>query len=53
LTIRQLLPIIVKNEGFSALYRGFWVNCLRDVPGWGIYFYLYEYTKAISKRLRD
>ena len=50
LTLRKCLPLIVKNEGFFALYRGFFANCIRDVPGWGIYFYAYELIKDKSRK---
>jgi solute carrier family 25 carnitine/acylcarnitine transporter 20/29 len=36
---------IVKNEGYPALYKGFWATMWRDVPGWGVYFWAYEYLK--------
>lgn len=45
-----MLPVIIKNEGFFALYRGFAANCIRDVPGWGLYFYSYELLKDLSQR---
>lgn len=30
-----------------ALYKGFLVNCMRDVPGWGSYFFTFELVKDI------
>ena len=39
---------ILKNEGFLGLYRGFGMGVLREVPGIGLYFGLYEEIKAIS-----
>jgi hypothetical protein len=43
------LPKIIKNEGFKGLYKGFWPTFIREVPGWGSYFYAYEALKDILK----
>lgn len=39
----------MRNEGFSGLYKGFWVLVARDVPGWGAYFLAYEWLKSLFK----
>lgn len=52
-SLRKMLPTVVKNEGFFALYRGFAANSIRDVPGWGLYFYFYELYKDLSKKYSD
>lgn len=37
---------IVKNDGFSGLFRGFVLTVLRDVPGYTAYFGAYECCKS-------
>ena len=44
---RQLVPEIVRTEGYRGLFRGMPVQALRDIPGWGIYFYSYEVFKVM------
>ncbi len=44
---RTLIPEIVKTEGYGGLFRGMSVQALRDIPGWGIYFYSYEVFKVL------
>ena len=44
---RTLIPEIVKAEGYKGLFRGMSVQALRDIPGWGIYFYSYEVFKVL------
>lgn len=48
---REMVPEILKTEGYRGLYRGFWATFWRDVPGLGFYFYIYEYLK-LSARLK-
>ena len=36
---------IIANEGIAGLYKGFGVMLLCAVPGWAIYFWLYEFLK--------
>lgn len=48
---RQMIPRIVESEGYRGLYRGFWVTLMRDVPGWGVYFYSYEVFKKLFYRI--
>ena len=45
LNYREYIPKLIANEGFVALYRGFWATFWRDVPSWGIYFYVFEKCK--------
>lgn len=45
LTMREVVPHLIKNEGYLSLYKGITATLLRDVPGWGIYFYSYEVLK--------
>jgi solute carrier family 25 carnitine/acylcarnitine transporter 20/29 len=35
----------LKNKKISYYYQGFSATLLREVPGFGIYFYVYEYLK--------
>jgi len=40
--MRELLG----KEGFlGGVYKGTFSLILRDVPGWGVYFWSYEYLK--------
>lgn len=42
---RNEIPKLMHNEGFGGLYKGFGALMLRDVPGWGVYFWSYEMLK--------
>ena len=42
---RLAIPVLMRNEGFGGLYKGFGALMLRDVPGWGVYFWSYEMLK--------
>eukprot|EP00347_Sterkiella_histriomuscorum_P013990 403362588 len=53
LPMRQLMLQTIKNDGFVSLYRGFAANCIRDIPGWGLYFYTYELLKSWSWRFSN
>ncbi|TNV77046.1 hypothetical protein FGO68_gene14896 [Halteria grandinella] len=48
---RKLVPKIISEEGYKGLYRGCFVQAMRDVPGWGIYFYSYEVFKHLMYRM--
>ena len=50
---RQYIPIIIKNEGYRGLYRGFTANFLRDVPSWGVYFCSYDFSKEKLSLMSD
>lgn len=36
---------IVQKYGLGRLYQGWWVTALREVPAFGLYFAIYDYTK--------
>ena len=37
---------LLRNEGFvGGVYKGMLALLLRDVPGWGVYFWCYEFLK--------
>ena len=37
---------LLRNEGFfGGVYKGILSLLLRDVPGWGVYFWSYEFLK--------
>jgi hypothetical protein len=42
--------MIIKNEGYKGLFKGFWATFFRDVPGWAVYFYAYEALKAVARK---
>jgi hypothetical protein len=37
---------ITREQGAKGLFRGFWATFWRDVPTWGVYFYVYELIKS-------
>ena len=43
---REEIPKLIRGEGYAGLYKGFGALLLRDVPGWGVYFWCYEYLKC-------
>ena len=43
---REKIPELIRGEGYAGLYKGFGALLLRDVPGWGVYFWCYEYLKT-------
>ena len=42
---------IYKSEGIIGLYKGFGVTTLREVPAFGLYFFVYRYTLNHLDRL--
>ncbi len=46
---------MIHDEGYRGIYKGFWATFWRDVPGWGVYFYVYEKLKNILgvKNVKD
>ena len=40
---------IVRTSGVRGLGSGFWATCARDVPSFGVYFFMYE---LLAKNLR-
>ena len=43
--MRKEAALILRNEGISGLYKGFWITLMRDVPAWGSFFYIYDLSK--------
>jgi len=43
------IKAIVRNQGISGLYRGFWASAWRDIPGWAVYFASFEYLKKLGE----
>lgn len=48
---RQMIPQIIETEGYRGLYRGLLATCIRDIPGYGVYFYSYEVFKQLFYRI--
>ena len=46
---RTAIPQLIKQEGPTALYKGLSAQFIRDVPGWGVYFYTYAYLQQFTK----
>lgn len=42
---------ILRTQGMSGLYRGFWAMAWRDVPGWAVYFAAFEKLKLINEQM--
>ena len=42
---REEIPRLISNEGYMGLYKGFGALVCRDVPGWGVYFFAYDFLK--------
>ena len=47
----QEIRTVLSEQGVRGLYRGYWASCWRDVPGWGVYFWSYEWLKAKGDEL--
>jgi len=45
ISYRKEIRIIIKEQGFFGLYRGFFASAARDIPGWSTYFGMYEIFK--------
>lgn len=43
----QITQNLLKNEGFSGLFKGMSANLMRGVGQKGIYFYCYEKIKDL------
>ena len=43
----EAIPELIRNEGYGGLYKGFGALMLRDVPGWGTYFFTYAFLKKL------
>ena len=44
----NLFREILHDEGVRGLFKGFWPLFWREIPGWAIYFWSYEYFKTKS-----
>lgn len=44
------LKNIIKLDGPLSLYRGWTATLLREVPGYGIYFTVFEYTRPVLEK---
>lgn len=44
---------ILTNNGLQGLYRGFWASAWRDIPGWAVYFWVYEVLKKNQPHFGD
>ena len=53
LNYREYIPKLVANEGFIALYRGFWPTFWRDMPAWAAYFYFFAAFKEIFAKMNS
>jgi len=42
-----MLTQIIKNDGLLSMYRGWSATFMREVPGYGLYFYTYETVKKL------
>ena len=42
---REMIPKLIRNEGFFALYKGLTPLLIRDVPAFAVYFWSYEFLK--------
>jgi hypothetical protein len=42
---RRDLRVLLQNEGARGLFKGYSAMFWRDVPGWAVYFWAYEYLK--------
>lgn len=48
LNYSEELWFILREQGFSGLYRGLTACAARDIPGWAVYFSAYDYIKTRS-----
>lgn len=48
---RKEIKDIFRRQGYQGVYRGFWATFWRDVPGWGLLFYLYALIKKQEKKV--
>lgn len=46
-SLKEASRTIYMEEGISGFYKGVWPMFWRDVPGWAIYFWAYEYCKSL------
>ena len=48
---RNEIGLIMKEQGFFGLYRGFFAAASRDIPGWATYFGMYEVFKSYGEEM--
>ena len=48
LKYRIAIPRLMRQEGFWGLYKGFAAFAMRDIPGWGVYFYAFAFLKRVT-----
>jgi hypothetical protein len=48
-TYYSQMKLIYKEEGLRGFTRGYKTMLLRDVPGFGVYFGMFEFTKRLLK----
>lgn len=41
----QALRNVIKHDGVRSIYRGWSATLIREVPGYGLYFWAYEHSK--------
>ena len=44
---------VYRSEGIAGLYKGFGVTALREVPAFGVYFFVYRYTLALMSSTKS
>ena len=42
---------IKKSQGLKGLYRGLTASAARDIPGWAVYFWAYEWLKQKGEQI--
>jgi len=50
LSFPKALQKIVATEGYSALYRGLSITCIRAIPSHALIFYFYELTSSFLEQ---
>jgi solute carrier family 25 carnitine/acylcarnitine transporter 20/29 len=49
----ECLTNVYKTEGLRGLYRGLGVTAIREVPAFGVYFFVYRYTVRLLNSPKD
>ena len=50
---RQEIASLLRRQGPTGLYRGFWITAWRDIPGWAIYFTAFEKLKILNSKISN
>ena len=50
---KRLYSEMYNEVGVRGVYKGLAATFVREVPGWGIYFWAYEYFKSLTFRDTD